>query len=498
MAFLKRHKLEIVIFVLFGLLFFLSRLYSIASLPIFTDEAIYTRWSQIARYDPGWRFISLTDGKQPLFVWITMNMMRFVKDPLLAGRLVSVAAGFITFVGLFFLGKEIFKNTWVGIISSALYLIFPMALVYDRMALYDSMVGTFAVWSLYFQVLLVRRLRLDIALILGMVMGGGVLTKTSGFFSIYLFPFSLLLFNLQPKKRVIKFLKWVGLAIIATIFAYGYYSILRLFPLFHVIAQKNSVFVYPLNEWIIHPFNFLYGNLGGLLDWFKQYSTWPIIILMICSFFVSLKYTKEKLLLLIWFLIPFVALALFGRVLYPRFIFFMILPLLPLAALTIYKLYTLLSNKLLFVACCLLLVALALRSDYYILTDFKEAPIPGSDLGQYVNDWPAGGGVKEIISFLQKEASKGKIYVASEGTFGSLPTYAVEIYLGDNRNIEKRGIWPVPKTVPDDLMEKAKAIPVYFIFNETQNPDSSWPIKLLLRYQKGKGNSYMSLYKITP
>src|SRR3990172_10040431 len=90
------------------LIFLSSRLINIMSLPIFTDEAIYTRWSQIAKNDAAWRFISLTDGKQPLFVWIDMVFMRFVSDPLLAGRLVSVFAGLLTVIGLFFLGKEIF------------------------------------------------------------------------------------------------------------------------------------------------------------------------------------------------------------------------------------------------------------------------------------------------------------------------------------------------------------------------------------------------------
>src|SRR6185436_7623182 len=125
------------------------RLTQIMSLPLFTDEAIYTRWSQIAKQDASWRFISLTDGKQPMFVWWDMIFMRFAHDPLLAGRLVSVVCGLLTMVGLFLLGREIFKNKWVGILSAGLYVLYPFALVYDRMALYDSMVGMFTVWSLY-------------------------------------------------------------------------------------------------------------------------------------------------------------------------------------------------------------------------------------------------------------------------------------------------------------------------------------------------------------
>src|SRR6185312_5122699 len=156
MQLIKRFKFEIIFAVVTSFFYFLLRLTHIMSLPLFTDEAIYTRWSQIARNDAAWRFISLTDGKQPMYVWWDMVFMHFIHDPLLAGRLVSVLTGFITVVGLFLLGREIFKNKWVGLITAGLYVLYPFGLVYDRMALYDSMVAMFAVWSLYFEIRLIR------------------------------------------------------------------------------------------------------------------------------------------------------------------------------------------------------------------------------------------------------------------------------------------------------------------------------------------------------
>lgn len=479
-------------------LFLATRLYNILLIPLFTDEAIYLRWSQIASSDASWRFISLTDGKQPLFVWLTMVVMRFISDPLLAGRLVSVGAGIATIIGLFLLTRELFKRLWLGFIASFVYLLFPMALVYDRMALYDSLVGTFTVWSLYLSILLVRKLRLDVALLLGMAIGGGLLTKSSGLFSIYLLPFTLLLFfDGHQRDRWIKFFKWLGLVIIAVVEAFAYQSVLRLSPFFHIIGEKNTVFIYSFAQWRSHPWEFFQGNFLGLWDWFIIYLTWPQIFLMALSFLVFLKFTKEKILLFFWFLIPFTTLALFGKVLYPRFIFFMILPLLPLVALALFKLFELIKNKLLFAVCCLLLAVFVLRADFLILTNPARAPIPRLDLEQYLNGWPAGGGIKEVINLLNEKAQKQKIYVASEGTFGSLPTYAVEIYLGDNKNVEKRGIWPLPKEIPTDLSEKAKVMPVYFIFNQTQKIPLEWQsLKLVTSYQKGIGDSYLSLYEI--
>src|SRR3989344_3650351 len=495
----KKYRLELIILVLLTFAYFFLRLYQIMSLPIFTDEAIYIRWSQIARFDASWRFISLIDGKQPLFIWLNMTLIRVIHDPLLSGRLISVFAGFATMAGLFFLGREIFKNRWIGILSALLYLILPFALVYDRMALYDSLVGTFAVWSLYFEVLLIKKLRLDTALILGMVLGGGILTKTSGFFSIYLMPFMLLIFDWKSKKKSERFLKFIGLALVSVVLAYGYYSVLRLSPFFSIIGDKNANFVYPIKVWVMHPFTFFIGNIKGVFDWLTIYLTWPVFVLVIASFFISLRFLREKLLLLLWFLIPFVAVALFGRILYPRFIFFMTLFLLPLCAFSIYEIFTRVKNKYVSFAVVLAFLLISLRSDYFIITDFASAPIPKSDLEQYINGWPAGGGTNQIIDFLNNESKKGKIYVASPGTFGSLPTFTTEIYLGENKNVEKKGYYPIPSEFPQELADKSKKMPVYLFLSNQKEFElqiKNWPLKLIVQYKKGIGDSYSKLFRV--
>lgn len=513
----RQHIKSILFALLIFVLYFFTRLISIMFLPIFTDEAIYTRWSQIASNDAAWRFISLTDGKQPLFVWIDMVFIKFISDPLLAGRLVSVLAGMFSVIGLYFLGKEIFNNKKIGIIASIIYVIYPFSLVYDRMALYDSLVTTTCVWALFFEVLLVKRLRLDTALILGMVLGAGLLTKSSAFFYIYLLPLSLLLFDLKTKEKTKKISKWIMLAMLSSLLAYLYYSVLRLSPFFHIVNEKNATFVYPFSEWLEHPFRFLEGNLRGLFDWLSTYMTIPVVFLAAVSFIMGgIKFIKEKLFLFLWFMAPFFGLALFGKVLYPRFIFFMTVPLIILTAYSLNAIFdktrillfrkdpdiSLSSGvgiKMLAVNFLLLFLfsSSMLRSDYLILADFKNAPIPYLDLEQYVNGWPAGGGVNEIISILKNEAEKGKIYIASEGTFGSVATYPIEIYLGNNKNVQSRGFWPVPRDMPEDLYQKAEKIPVYVIFNQSQSlPAGNWPLTLIAKYQKGRGDSYIRLYRV--
>lgn len=462
-----------------------SRLINLTKLPIFTDEAIYIRWSQIGAQDANWRFISLTDGKQPLFTWVVMALLRIVPgDPLFVGRLASVLTGAVSLVGMWFLAWELFRNRRVALFASILYLVSPFVLMYDRMALYDSMVATFYIWNLYLAIRLIRELRLDLALMLGMTLGAGMLNKTSGFISLYLLPFTLLLFDFKNPKFLKRLCGWVVLVGIAAMLSQIFYSILRLSPFFHMISQKDSVFIYPFSEWKSHPFLFLQGNLNGLFDWLRGYMTLPLFAASVASFFMFLRYTKEKLLLFLFWIVPFVGLALFGRVLYPRFILFMTLPLFILAALLVDGVFQKLKPILWKLVAFGLFFFVPLITDYYIITDPLHAPIPYADKGQYIDNWPAGWGVPEVNAYLQKETKKGKTAVFTEGTFGLLPA-AIEMYFIGNKNIEIKGVWPLPEEIPAEITDSAAEKPTYFVLNQTQKVPSGWPLRFIFEFQKG-------------
>lgn len=511
----KLHILEILSIPAIFLTYFATRLYSIMSLPIFTDEAIYVRWAQIANYDSAWRFISLTDGKQPSFIWLEMVMQRIIEDPLLAGRMVSVFAGFAAIVGVFFVSYEIFrhfddtKRRIIAIISSFLGVILPISLVYDRLAIYESLTAAFFIWALYFQLRLVRVIRFDHAMVLGFVLGGAVLTKSIGFLSIYLSPFLILLFDFDKKDFKKRLTKTAIYFIVATFMAYVFYSVLRLSPHFHMISQKNTVFIYTFYDWfnftIQQRFELFISNSKGLFDWFIRYFTFPFIGLVIASFFFDLKTSKEKIVLLLWFLLPILSLCFLGRTLYPRYIYFMVIPLLPLVALSIYNFFQIVKpvwGRVIFV---ILILILPLRSDFYILTDIARAPIPKLDLEQLINGWPAGGGVKESIAFFEKESEKGRIMLGTQGTFGLMPA-AYEIYLHDNPNIRINGLWPVESDeLPLILIEESMNVPTYFVFYQPC-PECDFPgdapdgLKLIevASFKKGIGEARLTIYQVFP
>jgi 4-amino-4-deoxy-L-arabinose transferase-like glycosyltransferase len=504
MRLLQKYKKELIISLVLLAGYFFLRTYHILNLPVFTDEAIYVRWAQIARQDAAQRFISLSDGKQPMYVWIAMIFMRFIHDPLLAGRFVSVLGGILSLTGIFFLTKELFQNKWIAFLAAAIYIIFPFSLVYDRMALYESLVSASIIWGIYIEVLLAKKVRLDIALIAALIVGAGMLTKTNAFFNLYFLPFTLLVFDWKQKNVKKHLVHWVLLAALTALLATIYYSILRLSPLYGIINEKNHTFYYPFSEWIKHPVEFFAGNLHGLLDWFFTYFGWLQAAMVGASFFVFRKFWKEKILLLVWFIPPILGLSLLGRVLYPRYILPMVVPLLPLLSVCFW--YFLTKFKTLWVRVLIILIfsVLYLRSDYYILSDFAHAPIPKPDLVQYINSWPAGGGIKESIAFFQQQSQKGPIFIATQGTFGLMP-FSIQLYLQDKPNITIEGFWPIHRELPTTVVKAAKKYPTYFVFYQPcpdcSSPDreeapTSWNVVKVAQYYKGIGTDRLTVYRV--
>ena len=102
-----KFKIPLLFLGIFLLALFL-RTYNIFSIPIFADEAIYIRWAQVMRAVASLRFLPLSDGKQPLFMWMMIPLLKVVTDPLVAGRILSVLSGLGALVGVFLLTIKLF------------------------------------------------------------------------------------------------------------------------------------------------------------------------------------------------------------------------------------------------------------------------------------------------------------------------------------------------------------------------------------------------------
>ncbi|KKR58785.1 MAG: hypothetical protein UU05_C0002G0043 [Candidatus Curtissbacteria bacterium GW2011_GWA1_40_47] len=492
-----KSKLQLLIWFVLVSTYFITRLINLKIIPIFTDEAIYTYWAQVALHDPANRFSSLEDGKQPLFIWIAAIFQKFISDPLVASRLVSVFAGFGSLVGIYFLSKYLFDKK-TAILACLLYIILPFTLLYDRMALFDSLLTMLGIWAVYFSAKMIKSPQLDTALLNGFAIGLGMITKSSANFFLYLLPFSLLLFDFSKKNRSQRFIRWLFLTLITAILAFVIYNSLRLSPLFYMIARKNSEFIRSVSEIINNPFIQLLSNPHALISWLVQYNGWPLTLIAILVIVWGLiKRNLPVILLSVYVLAPFLAESIFNKVLYPRFMLFYFPYIIILVSFGVINLIKWKNySKYLWMIFAVIFIFPAINS-YKLLTNPPKANIADSDLGQYLNDWPAGYGIEEIVTILKHETKSQPVYVGTEGTFGLLP-YSLLIYFYGEKNIEIHGFWPV-SDIPQQVLDAAKVKKTFFIFNENQKlPDDPGNphLKLIGKYQKGIGNSFMRFYEV--
>lgn len=478
-------------------LYLLTRLVNFLILPIFTDEAIYGYWAQIALHDPSNRFASLEDGKQPLFIWLAAIFQRLIADPLVATRLVSVFAGLGSLLGIYFLARELF-GAKVAKMAGVLYIILPFTLLYDRLALFDSLLTMFCIWSVFLTIKMAKTPRLDFALLNGITLGLGLITKSSASFFLYLLPASLIIFEFRKNQVVSRLSKWAGLSLLTFAMSEIMYNALRVSPLFYMIDRKNHEFIRTFSEVIKTPFLHFSGNINSMVTWLFQYNGPLILLLPAVMVYGLLKKDKRLILLSGYVLVPFLAEALFNQILYPRFSLFYFPFIIILVAFGIsFTLESLSKYKALVWAVLLAAIIFPLVSSFYLLTNPPKAGIADSDKFQYIDSWSSGYGVSEIATFLKEENHGQKIYVGTEGTFGLLP-FALQIYFYGNPNIQFVGFWPVGD-LPKQVLDSAKTQKTYFIFYQNQNLPQMGDLsrlQLIGKYRKGNGLNFMSFYEV--
>lgn len=434
------------------------------NIPIFTDEAIYLRWSQIISGDLHYLYLPLTDGKPPLFMWIVAAVMKLFPnlDPLFSGRLVSLAAGLFGMFGVYFLSQQLFNKKSLSFIAVIFYILSPFVFFYSWFATADILLAAFATWSLALSVALVKNLKIKTALILGVVIGLGMLTKSPGLEFLLLTPLTLFLgFRIR----------WLLLMGIVFLTSRLIYSVIFFFPQAYVISLKNADFAT-----ISLPLHFP-GNFTALFNWEVAYLTWPIAVLIIISLFY--KRSREKFILFAYFAAHFLFMAFFNKIIYPRFLL-MFTPLLFILAATVID-----DLGLKFLVPVLIF---PLFVNYKILTDPTKAVIADNDSVQYLNSRAAGWGIKELNTFFTQQCkSSSKIKVGVEGTFGLMPQ-ALELYQKDHSCLEIRPFWPSPENLPSGLD--------YYVIYQRETP-SGWKMKLVKQFKQGNSNDYLKLYKIT-
>ena len=432
---------------------FAIRIYHLTIIPVFADEAIYIRWSQIMSAEATLRFLPLSDGKQPLFMWILMFYIKHIHDPLFAGRLLSAISGIGSMIGLFFLTYYLFKSKLAALFASILWAISPLSLFFDRMALVDSMLTCLGIWTLFLSFVTAETLRLDMAMILGFVLGLASLTKSPALFFAALIPTAVILLK-KPKDVV----KYASLILLSYAIAFGMYSIQRLGPNFNLLASRTEDYVFPLSRILTNPTDPIRYNLPTALSWLFDMGPVGLLLLALAGIILNFKkQTKYILILGVWFLAPFIFDAEYTKSYTLRYILFLIPPMYVLAASAFAKF----SGKWKYFTIIALAIFILQAGifDYFLLTNPEKANFPLRDRMGYFQEWTSGIGIKESADYIRnvRAQNPGKqIVVGTEGYFGTLPD-GFQMYDQDLPNTVIIGIGLGIDKLPAPLAASRKA-----------------------------------------
>lgn len=482
------------IFILLALFFLFTRFYNLTLLPIFTDESIYIYWAKhIATYNSN-LFMSLTDGKPPLLIWIIAILLKiFPSDMyLFAGRFISVIAGAITLIGVYKLSYLLFNSKKTAFVASFLYIISPFMLFYDRLALYDSFLCAMLIWSVYYALKTSIFHQKKDALLWGLFLGLGFLTKPPAIIFLLLTP--VCYFLLKNKNDIKKNLKKViFLPLIALVVSELINNTQRLSVNYQLANIKNQHFQLSLNEFLANPFTLLGSNLKEVFDWIIAYYTFPIFLLGCFTLIILLfkDFRKGLILSLLW-IVPIIIFATFGKIIFPRYILFSTPYFLIGLSAIIVKFFSYKYSIFLKIAAVVILVSLSLRFDYYLLSNPTRAPFARTEYHQYISDKPAGYGLNAIFTFLDKELSQGpQITLVTQGKFGLFP-YAFKLKYWDDKRITIFPNW-ISKNIETDLYELQKSTKVYVALWENETIPASLPLRLVMKAEKPGGENSILL-----
>lgn len=475
---MKNNLKKILILGLICLVYLFTRIYNLTSLPVFGDEAIYIRWSQIIKSVDTLRFIPLTDGKQPLFMWLTAVNLKFF-EPLIASRLISVLAGAGILILLYLISNSF--------LPSLIYLFLPFVFFFDRLSTADTLLSFFGLFSLYLSLKLAKSPRWDLSMLLGVILGLAWLTKSP---AIYFLVLSISTFVFVNPKNI----KKIYFPLLSVIIAFIIYNILRLGPQFSQIALRNQDYVWPLSEILKHPFDPLIPHLKDVLHLYSYFISLPLLLspLLYFIFRRKIKFNHLFLIYFAWWILPLIANAAMAKVFTARYILFVI----PYLLLCLNYFLKILFNKKYF-----LILLIIFIPNFYRLYQISFYPqnlkLPSTETG-YISGWTSGWGIKDDANYLIARAKVANVIVGTEGYFGTLPD-GLQIYTNQVPQLTVFGVGIDITEIPAKLIDaKNHGDEVYLLFNSSRLKLPSVDISkltLIKNIQKPDGDSLV-LYRL--
>ena len=277
----------------------------------------------------------------------------------------------------------------------------PYALVYDRLALTDPALGTFAVFVAVLCLRLVERWRARDGLLLGLVLALAVFAKALGILLFFAPAAAVLLIAPRRLRRPLPL-----------IVAYGVAGALTAYPLLRYFQVTATVRV-AVSKSDASLLQRLAENLPLCATWLWTYWT-PVLLALALFALVRAALVRSRAVAFVGLLIavPILAFAGVGDIWFPRYLVFLTGPFVALAAWGADGVAAAIEARaprrarLISAAALALSLLPAARADWDLLVDPPRARLVEIDRFQYVTGWPSGYGVRDTVEFVRAERTR--------------------------------------------------------------------------------------------
>ena len=511
-----------------SLLYWLLHLPQLTFLPIFADEAIYIRWAQLILDDPGrYLFFSLNDGKTPLFIWSLVPWLQAGLDPLWMARFWSLVGGFVQMGLLGMLARTLGLRRgavgWTMLLGAVL----PFWYFNSRLALMDIWLTVWLSLSLWATLklvlrksghlstelkvvgdrfdrlknLLINSWRLLIAdrrawkwvVLLGISIGAAVWTKLP---AILWLP-ALFVWVFYPKDidRASRLVIGQQIAVGLTL-GMGLFALLALAPSFPQLFSRGGDFLFSFPDLIAQPVGSSLRRMFSFPVSIAIYAT-PLILITPLISLMFKDHRRLQVMLFLSTLVFLLPMMILGRVVFSRYLLPAAIPLTLSAGVLIASLLAIYDQSQTLVKKGLVALGLGLYLSNVLsgsaamilgsLVDLSLLPLNASDRLQYIQEWSAGFGTKQVAEALLNQSKDQRIVVASEGYFGSLPDgLLVYLYRQPVDNIFVDGIGQPVRGISDDFWQKVDHLGGYdqawLVVNSHRNFIDFAPEQLIAEY----------------
>lgn len=490
------NKRFVLLFLTISVLYFATRLINLTTIPVFGDEAIYLRWSQVIKNVETLRFIPLNDGKQPLYMWLVVPLLKFF-PALIAGRLLSIFSGYLILTLLvilfsiyqnyssknqqphLFIFESLTKNSYSNLIPALIYIFLPFSFFFDHLAVPDNLLSAICLLSIILAILLAKFPRLDLSMLLGLSLGLAWITKSPAIYFVVLSLFAFILLSNVKKPFY---------PILSLIIGYSIYNLLRLGPQFHQIAIRNLDYIWPLSEIIKHPLDPLKPHFIDLINLYIKYISLPFLLVLFINY---KKVNKLFIFILLTFLLPLIANMAIAKVFTGRYILFTLPYLIILLSIGIINI----SKKYRFLLIFLFIPNVIYQ--YQLSFNPYGTKLPNTEYG-YTSGWTAGWGIESVAKYLIERSKTNNVIVGTEGYFGTFPD-GLQIYTDSIPRLTVFGVNNDLVNVPEKLIDaRNHGDEVYVIKNSSKNnfsPEAQNLLILISTFNK-PDNTAVTLYRL--